>query len=44
MEKYNLNLRRTREKQQSKMLPFDWGVKTFDNDYTRIRNIYTFIV
>ena len=26
------------------MLPFDWSPKTFDDAYTRIRNIYTFIV
>ena len=42
--KVQLKLRRTGEKQQSTMLPFDWSVKTFDDAYTRIRNIYTFIV
>ena len=42
--KVQLKLRRTGEKQQSVMLPFDWSPKFFDDAYTRIRNIYTFIV
>ena len=37
--KVQLKLRRTGEKQQSTMLPFDWSVKTFDDAYTRTRNI-----
>ena len=41
--KVQLKLRRTGEKQQSVMLPFDWSPKFFDDAYTRIRNIFKFI-
>ena len=41
--KVQLKLRTTGEKQQSTMLPFDWGVKSFDDAYTRTRNIFKFI-
>ena len=42
--KVQLKLRKKDEKQQSVMLPFDWSPKTFDDAYTRTRNIYKFIV
>jgi len=31
-------------KRNQKMLPFDWSPKTFEDAYTRTRNIYKFFV
>ncbi len=42
--KVQVKLRKKDEKQQSVMIPFDWDIKSFDDAYTRIRNIYKFLI
>ena len=41
--KVQLKLRGKDQPTQTILLPFDWGIKSFDDAYTRIRNIFKFI-
>ena len=41
--KVQLKLRGKDQPTQTTLLPFDWDIKSFDDAYTRIRNIFKFI-
>jgi len=42
--KVQIKLRGKDQPTQTMLLPFDWSPKTFDDAYTRIRNIYKFLI